>query len=91
MSPVEIAKAWKDCAYRDSLSEEQRAALPANPAGASATNYSYGEVQMFSAPTHEILTLGCCDGFTQGPGLCSWFCGSGELSDQTYGCCTPGR
>ena len=29
----EIIRAWKDRNFRDSLSEEQRAQLPANPAG----------------------------------------------------------
>jgi mersacidin/lichenicidin family type 2 lantibiotic len=33
MSKVNIIRAWKDEAYRMSLSAEQRAALPANPAG----------------------------------------------------------
>jgi mersacidin/lichenicidin family type 2 lantibiotic len=28
-----IVRAWKDPAYRNSLSESERAALPANPAG----------------------------------------------------------
>src|SRR6266542_6671933 len=38
MSPTEITRAWKDCAFRDSLTDDQRALLPAHPAGASATN-----------------------------------------------------
>ena len=29
----EIIRAWKDKQFRDSLNEEQRAQLPANPAG----------------------------------------------------------
>jgi mersacidin/lichenicidin family type 2 lantibiotic len=29
----DIIRAWKDKQFRDSLSEEQRAQLPANPAG----------------------------------------------------------
>jgi mersacidin/lichenicidin family type 2 lantibiotic len=29
----EIIRAWKDKQFRESLSEEQRAQLPANPAG----------------------------------------------------------
>jgi mersacidin/lichenicidin family type 2 lantibiotic len=33
MSKVNIIRAWKDEAYRMSLSAEERAALPANPAG----------------------------------------------------------
>ena len=34
MSKIDIIRAWKDETYRNSLSAEQRAALPANPAGA---------------------------------------------------------
>jgi len=34
MSKVNIIRAWKDEAYRLSLSAEQRALVPANPAGA---------------------------------------------------------
>jgi mersacidin/lichenicidin family type 2 lantibiotic len=33
MPPVDIIRAWKDEEYRRSLTEEQRAALPAHPAG----------------------------------------------------------
>ena len=30
---IDIARAWKDLNYRDSLSIEEQALLPANPAG----------------------------------------------------------
>ena len=30
---IDIVRAWKDEAYRQSLSEEERLALPANPVG----------------------------------------------------------
>jgi mersacidin/lichenicidin family type 2 lantibiotic len=33
MSRIDIIRAWKDEAYRQSLSEAERASLPANPAG----------------------------------------------------------
>jgi mersacidin/lichenicidin family type 2 lantibiotic len=33
MSNNKIVRAWKDPVYRNSLSEAERAALPANPAG----------------------------------------------------------
>ncbi len=33
MSHVDVIRAWKDADYRRSLSDAQRAALPANPAG----------------------------------------------------------
>lgn len=34
MSRLDVIRAWKDSAYRASLSTEQLAGLPANPAGA---------------------------------------------------------
>jgi mersacidin/lichenicidin family type 2 lantibiotic len=34
MSRLDIIRAWKDAAYRRSLTPDQLAALPANPAGA---------------------------------------------------------
>ncbi|ATB32684.1 mersacidin/lichenicidin family type 2 lantibiotic [Melittangium boletus] len=33
MSRIDIARAWKDPSYLESLSEEERALVPANPAG----------------------------------------------------------
>jgi mersacidin/lichenicidin family type 2 lantibiotic len=33
MENIDIARAWKDEEYRNSLSEEQKAQLPDNPAG----------------------------------------------------------
>jgi mersacidin/lichenicidin family type 2 lantibiotic len=33
MKAFDIIRAWKDVSYRNSLSAEERAALPANPAG----------------------------------------------------------
>lgn len=33
MSNIDIARAWKDKEYRNSLTPEQLAQLPANPAG----------------------------------------------------------
>jgi mersacidin/lichenicidin family type 2 lantibiotic len=33
MSRLDIIRAWKDAAYRQSLSKAQLAAMPANPAG----------------------------------------------------------
>lgn len=33
MSNIDIIRAWKDSEYRDSLTEEQKAQLPDNPAG----------------------------------------------------------
>ena len=34
MSRLDVIRAWKDAAYRNSLSAAEKAMLPANPAGA---------------------------------------------------------
>ncbi len=33
MNPIDVVRAWKDEAYRASLTEEERALIPDNPAG----------------------------------------------------------
>ena len=33
VSRIDVVRAWKDPEYREGLSEAERAALPANPAG----------------------------------------------------------
>lgn len=33
MKKVDVIRAWKDAEYRESLTEEERAALPENPVG----------------------------------------------------------
>ena len=33
MSPNDVIRAWKDPVYRNSLTDAERSALPANPAG----------------------------------------------------------
>ena len=40
-----IIRAWKDASFRASLTEEQRAALPVNPAGLSAVELNETELQ----------------------------------------------
>jgi mersacidin/lichenicidin family type 2 lantibiotic len=92
MATVDIVRAWKDCAYRDTLSEEERLALPAHPAGARRLEGDEWDAATggMAGISHELLTMGCCRGFTESPGFCSWFCGS-ALADTTYGCCTPNR
>lgn len=39
-----IARAWKDPAFRATLSAEERAALPDNPSGPSLTDLEEGEL-----------------------------------------------
>ena len=45
MTKAMIIRAWKDASFRASLTEEQRAALPANPAGLSAVELNETELQ----------------------------------------------
>lgn len=66
MSHEDIIRAWKDEEYRNSLSEEQRAQLPQNPAGMlELTNevmqtIAGGAAQLEQKPTHKVLSWGCC-------------------------------
>jgi mersacidin/lichenicidin family type 2 lantibiotic len=40
MSKLDIIRAWKDQAYRNSLTAAERASLPANPAGVSELDHA---------------------------------------------------
>lgn len=35
---IDVVRAWRDEEYRNSLTQEERASLPENPAGISAVN-----------------------------------------------------
>ncbi len=48
LSPDEIAKAWEDPKFRNSLSKEQWDALPTNPAGNVTTGEFKGDMQLAS-------------------------------------------
>ncbi len=54
MSRIDIIRAWKDEAYRQGLSEAQRAALPANPAGMSELT------EAEAAAVEGKLSSACC-------------------------------
>lgn len=65
-SNVDVVRAWKDASYRNSLSDAQRAALPANPAGMVDV---------------DALELGTIDGglgkyFSGNTGTCGNSCGT---------------
>jgi mersacidin/lichenicidin family type 2 lantibiotic len=72
MSNKNIVRAWKDPAYRNSLSASERAALPPNPAGAiEISDADLGKVAAgldpVPFPKTSLCSLGC-------PTLgCSWF------------------
>jgi mersacidin/lichenicidin family type 2 lantibiotic len=62
MSKVNIIRAWKDEAYRMSLSEAERAALPANPAGeielsAAALDQVAGGAMIFQTAGQRVGVL----------------------------------
>lgn len=83
MPKVDIIRAWKDEEYRDSLSEEERAALPAHPAGViELSDLELGHVAG-GFDSEGLLTLGCCGS--------QWiprsFCCLATGYIITYGCC----
>jgi len=54
MSDVDIIRAWSDPDYRDGLNAEQRASLPANPAGIIALDNA--ELARMSGGARPIVT-----------------------------------
>ena len=82
MSDFDIIRAWKDEEYRNSLTDEQRASMPMNPAGKiELTDADLGAVAGGTdlERTGSGLTLGCCSTVINECGA-SWYLG-------TYGCC----
>ena len=68
MSNATIIRAWKDPIYRNSLSESERSALPANPAGAiEIAAADLGKVAGGAnlLPTTSLCTIVSCG--------CSWW------------------
>jgi len=61
MKKVDVIRAWKDEAYRASLTEEERAQLPANPAGVVEINDDYLRGVAGGAPRTFCCTLACSD------------------------------
>jgi mersacidin/lichenicidin family type 2 lantibiotic len=61
MKQQDIIRAWKDEAYRNSLSAEERALLPENPAG--SIDLSDEDLQGITGGkggTNPLFTAGCC-------------------------------
>jgi len=68
-SRIDVVRAWKDLDYREGLSEAERAALPANPAGlveladaelaGAAGGVAIGHVNTWNCSS-GILTDTCC-------------------------------
>jgi mersacidin/lichenicidin family type 2 lantibiotic len=82
MARIDIVRAWKDEAYRRSLSEAERISLPDNPAGMidladSALDGVAGgsdDTMLLEARTQHVVTLGCCGGLTTDPNVCTLLC-----------------
>ncbi|NJN09340.1 MAG: mersacidin/lichenicidin family type 2 lantibiotic [Richelia sp. SL_2_1] len=63
MSNLDIVRAWKDEEYRASLSPEQKAQLPENPAGLiELTNDDMSSLGggLVADPTHTKTCKHCC-------------------------------
>ena len=66
MSTLQIVRAWKDESYRSSLTQEERAALPAHPAGtiefvrgAVAAKTNGNKCGGGPVPTTQLCTYWC--------------------------------
>jgi mersacidin/lichenicidin family type 2 lantibiotic len=65
MSHVNIIRAWKDAEYRLSLTEEQRARVPAHPSG--AIEFRVKEVHEVHRPSNGGCFSPCHKCFSTGP------------------------
>jgi mersacidin/lichenicidin family type 2 lantibiotic len=84
MSTQTIVRAWKDESYRSSLSEAERAALPANPAGViafSATKPDQAGIILWTLNCSLICTASGCPVLTE---ACSSGCSSGSTACCPY-------
>jgi mersacidin/lichenicidin family type 2 lantibiotic len=68
MSNVDVIRAWKDEAYRLSLSDAERAALPANPAGLIELHEADLEAVAGGAHPHHTHHHRCGGGGGNGTG-----------------------
>jgi mersacidin/lichenicidin family type 2 lantibiotic len=78
MTREQIVIAWKNTDYREQLTPADRVALPAHPAGDSVlTELDLDAV--IGGDSCQCLTLGCCGGFTEAPGYCTFYhCVTGQ-------------
>lgn len=89
MKKIDIVRAWKDEDYRLSLTDAERAALPANPAGAiELSDADLGAVAggtdapelAYYGESLGMATLGCCSTVISG-------CGTHYIGGWSFGCC----
>jgi len=57
MSKLDVIRAWKDAEYRSSLTDKQRAMLPANPAG--ALDLSESDLESVAGGAYTNPWFGC--------------------------------
>jgi mersacidin/lichenicidin family type 2 lantibiotic len=81
MSKSNIIRAWKDPAYRNSLSQAERAAMPANPAG--AIEISDADLGKVAGGAINQSQVGVCR--TQ---ACSVFCTNQYCPTEFFYCIT---
>jgi mersacidin/lichenicidin family type 2 lantibiotic len=85
LSSRTIIQAWKNPAYRNSLTEAERARLPANPAGSiEVSDEDFGKVAggRDKAPDTYICTMFCTLGCTTDcTTICSFTCPFGSQLD----------
>jgi mersacidin/lichenicidin family type 2 lantibiotic len=75
MKRIDIVRAWKDEEYRMSLSEAEQSQIPPCPAG--IIDLSDADLDdIAGARTEHFLTIGCCQGLTTDPNLCTFLCGT---------------
>lgn len=84
MSKKQIIKAWTDEEYRDSLSENERAALPENPAGLIALDD--GDLDAIAGGTTLECFVDVTSLFSCGPTCMNTFI-NGSCPFGTTGCC----
>ena len=93
MSHQHVIKAWKDPAYRNTLSPTERAALPANPAGAieisdEVLGHFAGAIYNPPPPTGLCLTQIACP-YTRFPVCSNSGCPSLFYDCPTLDACPP--
>lgn len=80
MKTENIIRAWKDEEYRSTLTDDELAAIPTNPAGPIELQSGVlreisggGDIEPYA--TAMILTMGCCSGLTTNTCVCTVGCG----------------
>lgn len=67
MKKIDIARAWKDAAYRNTLTPEQLAALPANPIEINPMSDEELSAVSGGMRRNPSVYPDCCDNSTIGP------------------------